>query len=80
MSNQIKGQCFCNAVKCPHCGKTLEPVTTDYSADRISEWKEDNEGKWMIRTAEDDKHTNFTAIVCRDCLKVIGVIPYTLPQ
>ncbi|GEM_PF-4258367 len=80
MTNQAKGQFYCDPVKCPHCGNTLEPVTTNYSADRISEWKKDKDGKWMIRTAGDGKHTSFTAIVCRDCLKEIGVIPYTLPE
>ena len=79
MQKQTKGNFFCDAVACPHCGKILEPVTIDYHADRITEWKPKNNDEWMIKTANDGKYTNFTAVVCRDCLKVVGVLPFTPP-
>lgn len=79
MQKQTKGNFFCEAVACPHCGNILEPVTIDYHADRITEWKTNEKDEWIIKTASDDKYTNFTAIVCRDCLKVVGVLPLTPP-
>ncbi|MDT4761840.1 hypothetical protein [Sphaerochaeta sp. PS] len=79
MEKQTKGLFFCDAVACPHCGKILEPVTVDYLADRITEWKTNDQDEWMIKTANDGKYTNFTAIVCRDCLKVVGILPFTPP-
>jgi len=80
MSKTTKGLFFCEAVNCPHCGNILEPVTVNYSADHISEWEQDDQKEWMIKTANDGKFTNFTAVVCRECLKVVGVLPYTLPE
>ncbi|MBI9094176.1 MAG: hypothetical protein JEY71_04760 [Sphaerochaeta sp.] len=80
MQKQTKGLFFCDAVMCPHCGNFLEPVTVNYSADHITKWQKDKLGEWEIQTANDGRYTNFTAIVCRDCLKVIGVLPYTLPE
>ena len=80
MQKQTKGIFFCDAVACPHCGKILEPVTVNYSADHITDWKQDDLGEWTIKTANDGKYTNFTAVVCRDCLKVVGILPYTVPD